>query len=235
MRKEKTVVLLKKSNLNIFIPLLIILIGICVMLYPWFRAWRFDSISRKSLRIWEEAILNGDIAPDGMNSPNFRWTASTITLGDYVNDDGTWDEDTSPRFTADYLLENMKGIITIEKIDLKAVILKPASKHNLDISICSVNDSGKIGKPGNFVLAGHFSRIYGRHFSRLKEVGIGDIITVNDGFKEFNYRVTEMFSVAPTDVWVMEDDGDRKLITLITCDYATKPINRWIVRGEIIQ
>jgi sortase A len=154
-------------------------------------------------------------------------------MGDYVNEDGVWEEDTSPRFTADYVLENMDGVITIEKIDLKAVILKPASKYNLDISICSVNDTGKIGAPGNFVLAGHYSRIYGRHFNRLKEVAIGDIIKVNDGYNEYNYCITEMFSVEPTDVWVIEDDGERRLITLITCDYATKPINRWIVRGEI--
>ena len=51
--------------------------------------------------------------------------------------------------------------------------------------------------------------------------------------EEVSFKIG-VFTVTPFDVWVMANDGDRSLITLITCDYRTDPMGRFIVRGELI-
>jgi sortase A len=193
-----------KRNYIILLAALIIFVGIYVMLYPWFRAGQLDDLNQQALDHW-------------------RFMANL----------GEWDEDTEPDYDSSYLYSNMAGVLTIEKIDFQSVILAPASKRNLDIAVCSVIDSRVMGQEGNYVLAGHYSQIYGRHLNRIKEVKIGDIIKVENEFEEFGYRVTEVFSVPPSETWVMDNDDIVKQITIISCDYATSPHNRWIVRGEI--
>ena len=226
-------VLFVKENLKYIIPLFVIIAGIYIMLAPFYSARQFEHIQRQALKAWENAIITGEIAPLPVNEPSGYWAESTVTLGDFVNEGGVWEEDTNPSFTLNYLLNNMEGVLTIEKIDFRAVILAPATKRNLDISVCEVISSRVMGQVGNYVLAGHYSTIYGRHFNRVREIGIGDIITVENGRESFDYQVTEIFSVEPSETWVMNDDNARRLITIITCDYDTFPYNRLIVRGEI--
>ena len=205
------------------------------MIYPWHRASRFDSIQRQALKAWEEAIIKGEIAPglSAVNEPPGQWASSAVVIGDFVGEDGVWEEDVNPTFSISYLLNNMRGVLIIEKIDLRTAILSPATKHNLDISVCAVLGSRVMGRTGNYVVAGHYSTIYGRHLNRVRELAVGDIITADNGHERFDYQITEIFSVSPSDTWVMNDDAEKKLITLITCDYSTYPYDRLIVRGEI--
>lgn len=235
-KKKKFIIFYIRKNLKLIIPLLIIIIGTCIMIFPWYKAWKFNNVQGQALKKWRESIVSGELTPNGTIrvSSNGNWFVSTVMIGDFINEDGVWEENTNPVFSLDYLLNYMEGVLTIQKINLKSVILKPATKQNLDISVCSVLETRVMGQTGNYILAGHYSQIYGRHFNRIKELTIGDILTVDNGYEEFNYQVIEIFSVTPTEVWVMNNDDTRKLITLITCDYATNPYNRWIVRGEII-
>ena len=221
-----------KRNYKILLAALIIITGICIIMYPQIQARRFDRIHRQVLRNWNSFEPQNNSGEQNITGSS--WPVSTVVIGELMNDSGIWDENTDPEFDSQYMLNQMVGILTIEKIDLRSAILAPATKNNLDISICSVLDTREMGQAGNYVLAGHLSRIYGRHFSRLKELSAGDIITVENKQNAFNYRVTEMYSVKPTEVWVMDNDETMKTITLITCDYAAYPvIDRWIVKGEI--
>jgi len=129
----------------------------------------------------------------------------------------------------------MDGILTIDKIRLEVPIINKYSIENLNISICSVVAANNMGQAGNYVLAGHKSRIRGRHFSRLLELKVGDRIVTQSKEAKYTYKVTDVFSVTPLDTWVMANDGDKKIITLITCDYTKNPIGRLIVRGELIE
>ena len=211
-----------KKNYKILLAAVIIITGICIMLYPQMRAWRFDRIHRQTLRNWTS--FEPEVNSSGQYISGSGWPVSTVVVGEFINDSGVWDENTDPEFDSRYMLNQMVGILTIEKLELRSAILAPATKINLDISICSVLDSREMGQAGNFVLAGHLSRIYGRHFSRLKELRAGDIITVENKHNTFNYTVTEMFSVKPTEVWVMDNDDTKKTITLITCEGGSGPI-----------
>jgi sortase A len=86
---------------------------------------------------------------------------------------------------------NIEGILEIEKINLKLPVLLGATRENLKISLASVDYTGKPGQIGNYVIAGHRSRTYGRNFNRLDELEAGDIIEMNVGKNKYRYTVVD--------------------------------------------
>ena len=212
----------KKIQL-IFIILLII-VGIGIILAPWLNAWRFDVAQRRIMALWYDGAES--------TAAGGAWTHSVAVIGGTDNNE-ILEEDVNPNIDVQYLAGRVEGIITIERINLRAPIINEYSEANLNVSICSVIPGNRMGEPGNYVLAGHESRIFGRHFNRLHEVEVGDVIIVENRYEQFIYLVNEVFTVTPEDVWVMDNDGDRKIITLITCDSRTNPIGRLIVKGEL--
>ena len=135
-----------------------------------------------------------------------------------------------------FILENMEGVLTIKKIDLKIPVLKEDTEENLNISVAHVAGTSGPGEAGNYVIAGHRMRAYGRHFNRLHEVAVDDEIqfTGLEG-ETYVYRVFEVLVVNPEDTWVLQPSGEDKLITLVTCDYSQKPSVRLIVRGKLVE
>ena len=218
------------QKVKIILTLVLIAIGTLMILRPWYDAWRFDRMQREIMRQWQSSAPYVSIEN---NDAVFAWTTSSTALGGF-DSNAVWEEDINPEIDLQRLAGIVEGIISIERINMTAPILSEYSVENLNISICSVIRGNNMGRPGNYVLAGHNSRIRGRHFNRLFELSPGDIITVENRYSLYTYEVTDVFTVTPFDVWVMSNDGDRKLITLITCDYRTNPMGRFIVRGELV-
>jgi len=184
---------------------------------------------------WRRAVVSENINPDtaAFSRPNEGWTRSVAIIGGNDSNE-IWDENINPAVDMQYLLRHMQGIIIIDKIGLRSPVLDRVTEYNLDIAICSVVERNRMGQTGNYVLSGHNSRIHSRHFNRLHELTPGDIIILDDGAESFNYAVTDVFTVSASDTWVMQNDGDRKLLTLITCYYGVTPTGRLIVKAELI-
>jgi sortase A len=133
-----------------------------------------------------------------------------------------------------YIVSHMEGILHIPKIELKLPILIGVNEKNLNISVASIVETGKVGSIGNYCIAGHRSRTYGRQFNRLDELTAGDVIEVITEDTLYQYEVLEKVIVQPDDTWVLQSD-ESKRITLITCDYSAKPSLRLIVSGQLIE
>ncbi|MDR1001360.1 MAG: class D sortase [Clostridiales bacterium] len=225
----------KPSKRSVTCGIALLIIGACAILYPFARAWYYEYKQAKLLNDFNHAAL--------LNSPrgeHITGSQQIIPL-DYTDSlpvkqltaDGVYEEDTDPGLSDEYILANAIGAIKIPSINLESIILKGDTPNNLDIGICEVEGSVGMGDAGNYILAGHKSRIKGRHFSRLHEVRLGDDIIVSDGIKTYTYRVTNIYKVLEADTWIM-DDGSKPEITLITCDYTQNPIGRLAVRAELI-
>ncbi|MDR0268096.1 class D sortase [Paenibacillus sp.] len=131
-------------------------------------------------------------------------------------------------------LGKVEGMLEIDKIDLKLPILHGASKENMKTTLASIENTSKPGEVGNYAIAGHRNRTYGRNFNRLDELAIGDKIDVDTGNQKFEYAVTEKLIVKPEDVWVLEGNGKDEEITLVTCHPMVNPTHRLIIKGKII-
>lgn len=86
------------------------------------------------------------------------------------------------------------------------------------------NLSAPLGQPGNTVLNGH-SNVYGKVFHHLKDVEVGQELTVYSNLQPYHYLVTEKILVQEKGVSLQERIENAKLImptederlTLITC------------------
>jgi len=213
------------TGIRIITGTVIIIAGVIIAALPWIKAAYFERLQSRLIAEWYAAVSN---------NPNWEPEFSAVEEYNELGF-GDWTEDTNAVFDVDYVFSRMEGILRIEKINFCSAVIRGVTKRNLDIAVCATESSPKMGQTGNYCVAGHYSRIYGRHFNRLREVISGDIITVENGIEIYKYRVYENFSVTPADTWVMGDEEGRKLITLITCDYNMEPMGRIIIKGELIE
>ena len=117
------------------------------------------------------------------------------------------------------------GIIEIESVNLKNVIVESTDKSYLNHHVCHFENTAMPGQDGNFALAGHSSTYYyNQVFNEVHKV-----TTVDD---EFVYTITKTRVVESDEIDVLDQDMSKKEITLVTCTNGGK--QRFIVKGEII-
>ena len=108
------------------------------------------------------------------------------------------------------------GIIEIDSINLKNVIVQSTTKEYLKYYVCHFEESAMPGEEGNFALAGHSSYIYNQVFNNLHKVNMGDKIVIKTINDEFTYIITETMEVQPSGTYVLNQDMRYKQITLET-------------------
>ena len=100
-------------------------------------------------------------------------------------------------------------------------------------------DTASAGEPGNAVLLGHVSSLHaGNVFKDLDRARIGDVVELYAGNQRFEYRVTDVRSVARTDVSPLQPT-DTPAATLITCTGVWLPTlrdytQRLVVRAALV-
>jgi len=98
--------------------------------------------------------------------------------------------------------------------------------------------NSKPGQIGNTVLSGHSSNdvidpgSYKFIFARLDHLENGDMIYVNYNSVRYSYTVTRKEVVKPTDVQKLVYNGDKPILTLITCTPLGTSLNRLLVTAE---
>lgn len=96
------------------------------------------------------------------------------------------------------------------------------------------------GNFGNFFLTGHSSYYKwdpGRYkdvFALLHEMKSGDMIEVYWEGKKYTYEMEESRVVPPTEVSVLDQPVDKKIITLMTCTPIGTNTNRLIWTGNLV-
>lgn len=121
------------------------------------------------------------------------------------------------------------GRIEIARIGLDAVILPSADDRALLLGAGHLPGTALPDERGNVVLAGHRDGC----FRPLKEVRVGDVVTLTTAVGTFDYRVASTRTVKPDQVEVLADTGE-PLLTLITCwpfHYVGAAPKRFIVRA----
>jgi sortase A len=129
--------------------------------------------------------------------------------------------------------ENMMGIIEIPSIDIKVAIQEGTDMKTLKYAIGHFENTAYPGEVGNFALAGHRAYTSNTFFSDLDKVKLGDNIKIITRENEFNYEVISTEVVLPTQVEVLDNVDDKKLITLVTCTPKYTGTHRLIIKGEL--
>ncbi|MGE9212233.1 MULTISPECIES: class A sortase [Exiguobacterium] len=123
------------------------------------------------------------------------------------------------------------GLISIPDVNLELPILYGLDNENLAVGAGTMDPSQHMGT-GNYALAGHYTQSPTALFGPLHTLDIGMSIYVTDMKHTFQYEVTSLETVPPTQVDVLEPTTE-PTITLVTCTFdATE---RLIVKGRFVK
>jgi sortase A len=122
------------------------------------------------------------------------------------------------------------GMIEIQSVGIRAVVLQGDSSNVLRRAVGHVPTTPLPGEPGNIALAAHRDTI----FRPLQKIKTGDEIDLRTATGVVQYRVRSTAIVGPSDVRVLESRG-RNELTLVTCYpfyYVGNAPERFVVRAE---
>lgn len=124
------------------------------------------------------------------------------------------------------------GTLSVPEVDLQLPILYGISNTNLAIGAGTLKKNMKLGE-GNYALAGHNMNNNTTLFSPLTKAKKGMLMYTTDYKRAYTYKITKIFIIQPTQVDVIEDKKDQRLLTLVTCNYDGS--KRMIVQGEYVR
>lgn len=212
---------LKKRKTSRIVTLLLWIVfvaGLAMVFYPKYDAHLQEKKQLKLLSEWSRDIQTEmPELPKSQQSTGKRADAGAADLPKWKSVNG----------------KELLGSIRAESIKLTEPIVRGTDADDLLEGAGTVLEDRLPGQKGNFVLAGHRSWTFGRHFNRLGELKIGDLIEIDTTAGTYRYKVIETRIVMPDDVSVLEEDADTSRLTLITCDPIRKATHRLIVSAEL--
>lgn len=122
------------------------------------------------------------------------------------------------------------GRMEIPRLGVSVIIAEGTDEATLRRAGGHIAGTAFPGQQGNVGIAGHRDTL----FRPLRNIRRNDVITLTTLAGEYRYRVMSTDIVNPTDVSVLESDGD-EVLTLVTCYpfYFVGPApDRFIVRAK---
>lgn len=126
----------------------------------------------------------------------------------------------------------MVGQLTIPRLKVKTTIYKGITDTQFNRGVGYWPGTALPGARGNLVVGGHRTAAH-RPFYNIEQMKIGDLITVSRPGKSFTYKVSKVFVVRPSDVWIVKPTP-KATLTLFTCHPRGSTSKRYVVRATLV-
>ncbi len=127
------------------------------------------------------------------------------------------------------------GTMEISKISVNMVVVEGTEPAQLAVAIGHVPGTALPGEKGNCSVAGHRSGRGAKPFEELDKLEDGDIVTYTVGGNPYDYAVFKKFVVEAEDIWVLRQNREESVTTIITCEYVAPGVKkRLIVQARLI-
>ncbi|ENK0839961.1 class D sortase [Clostridium sporogenes] len=158
-----------------------------------------------------------------------------IALENRKNDDQNHDKNYGKQKRKTIKYTNGDGdkiaIMEIPSISLQSIIVEGTNMDDLRYYLGHFKDTAMPGINGNFSIAGHSSTIYNEILNELYKVNVRDEIKIKTLTGEYDYIITKKFVVGPSEIGVLDQDENKKSMTIVTC--TDKGKKRLIVKAEM--
>ncbi len=225
MKKDRTTLILS----------LIFLVGLSVMLYPFFS--NYWNSKRQT-----EAVASYDTAVSRMSEKDYdKYSADAESYNQELAQlaDPLENYKKLPGFNniLNITESGVIGYITIDKIDTELPIYYGTAEGTLQIGVGLLNGTSfPIGGKGTHaVLSAHRGLPSAELFSRLDEMEEGDTFQITVLNRVLTYEVDQIHIVIPEDVKDLAIDPDKDYCTLMTCTPYGINTHRLLVRGVRIE
>lgn len=241
------------TSLKKRLPLILLVIGILVILYPIVGQLYARYQEEKMLEEWLNSIDVTDLEDGAAIDPEDSYARlqeafsdegsengspdNAENTGGQANEGGTGSGSGTAKKSSASDLANQKvlGIIEIPKIKVKDPIVEGVEKSNLKAGIGHVPGTPLPGQPGNCALAGHRNYALKKLFRRLDELENGDEVIIITKTETLRYTVTGKVVVEPDDVSVLQGSKDKSIISMITCTPMYVHSHRLVVFAELVE
>jgi sortase A len=126
------------------------------------------------------------------------------------------------------------GRIDIARLNLSAIVREGIDEKTLSRAVGHLPDTALPGQAGNFAIAAHRDTL----FRALKDIQKDDRIGFQSPAGTYTYEVISTKIVKPSDLSVIQPEGSKKLLTMITCYpfyYIGAAPKRFIVQARLIE
>ena len=225
-----------KNHRSTILPILILLIGLSLMLYPSFADWWNSFHSSRAIASYEEQVANIDDA-----QYEELWDAArdyNQSLLHRPNDFILSDEQQEIyKSLLDIGGNGMMGYIEIPMIDVMLPIYHGTKESVLQIAVGHLDwTSLPVGGAGSHcVLSGHRGLPSARLFTDLDKLKVGDVFMLHVLNEILTYEIDQILIVEPQDTDPLLIEPGKDLCTMITCTPYGINSHRMLVRGHRIE
>ena len=130
------------------------------------------------------------------------------------------------------------GGIAIPDLSINLPIFKGVTNDNLLYGAGTMKENQVMGGENNYALASH--HVFGLTgssqmlFSPLEKAKVGMTIYLTDKSMVYTYKITEIISVSPEQIDVLNDVAGQSTLTLVTCE-DEKATKRLIVKASLTE
>ncbi len=213
----------------------VLLIAAAVVLFFWqdIREHFTDRVNDRVI----EAFQNGDEEVDVNSVESFITGIEPDTL---ANTEAAEEADDNLDTRGINISDDMAGVLNIDSADIsEPLYYGPVTEAKMRNGISFVHEDDHLDMQ-NIPISGHRVEGAGIRFNYLDRAEIGDTIELVTREDVREYEITDIFNVDPSQVEVMDQNGDiPQELTLITCDsYNPDTLlfeERMIVKAKIIE
>ena len=196
-----------------------------------YAASRFDAASGSAAAL---AAFDADVAPGPVHEsvqPVSLDRNENRVMAEAQHDQSLWSESRRAAYQESLSVSAgmPSGVLSIPRFSLRVPIFDGTGEFELNRGVGHIEGTAFPGTSGNAGIAGHRDGF----FRVLKDIEVGDVISVRTRDGDTSYLVEETLIVDPEDVYVL-DPTDLATITLVTCYpfyIAGNAPRRFIVRG----
>lgn len=130
--------------------------------------------------------------------------------------------------------------ISIPSLGIKEATVRSDS-DDLTKSLVQFKKTASPGGLGSPVIIGHSTlpqffnaQNYLTIFATLPTIKLGADIFITYAGVKYTYRITDMYEIKPTDVWILNQDYSKKTLKLITCVPPGTKLRRLVVEADLI-
>jgi len=123
------------------------------------------------------------------------------------------------------------GRLEAPSVQMSAAVLEGTDDGTLRRGAGHIEDTPFPGQSGNIGIAGHRDTV----FRPLRDIKIGDSITLTTAGGTYRYRVSRTLIVGPDDAYVLDPTG-KPTLTLVTCypfEFVGHAPQRFIVQATV--
>lgn len=240
MKNSKTTEKKKKFSISTLIIVLILIAGICVMLYPTFSDWYNSLHQSRAIADYNEAV---DTNSDEQNEElwqqakeyNEKLAQRGIDLSLGSKDD-TDPEKEEYLKTLDVSGTGIMGYISIPSVHIRLPIYHDTSEGVLQVAVGHLAGTSLPvgGKSTHSVLTGHTGLPSAKLFTDIDQLKEGDTFQIIVLDHTLTYEVDDIRTVLPDQVDSLQIEEGKDLVTLITCTPYGINTHRLLVTGHRI-